>query len=181
MWKSLVSYLCGRLAFPEIFERQAVEQTNSLRLLALLTTNQTRNVVLYGEPGKTYGVEYKTNLDASAPWTYLPEIAQPNYYQDFGSTGPNSTVIFYRAYKKTLPFIANTTRGNRTRYRLLLASLRLPQTYIFRVIRATATKLGLPVPLKRPTLGTEWPTMLPSTNHALYRTGSNRLTLCAGW
>jgi hypothetical protein len=79
---------------------RAVEATNSLRLVATLATKQVRKLTLCGEPGKTYGVEYKTNLSASTPWVFLEEVAQTNSCQELSNIGPNAPVIFYRLYEK---------------------------------------------------------------------------------
>lgn len=79
---------------------RAVETTNSLRLVATLSTNQVRKLTLCGEPGKTYGVEYKTSLSATTPWVFLEEVAQTNACQELSNIGLSAPVIFYRAYAK---------------------------------------------------------------------------------
>jgi hypothetical protein len=79
---------------------RVVENTNGLRLVAALAPGQARKLTLCGEPGKTYYLEYKTNLTATLPWRFLAQVAQTNYCQDISNVGVNVPVIFYRAYEQ---------------------------------------------------------------------------------
>jgi len=72
-------------------------------LKAGLTTDLERELVLYGNPGWIYGIEYQTNLSGSAPWSFLTQVQMTAQLQEISDTGPNAPSIFYRAYGVSAP------------------------------------------------------------------------------
>ncbi len=78
-------------------------------LEALLLTNRVRELMLYAQPGQNYGIEYKTNLQASAPWTLLGDFPMAQSWLEITNVGPYAPSIFYRAYRAAYPFKLYTT------------------------------------------------------------------------
>ena len=64
-------------------------------LEALLSTNETRTIVLYGTPGKSYAVESSTNL-VNPAWTLFGQGILTNQSRRFDAGRTNRT-WFYRA------------------------------------------------------------------------------------
>jgi hypothetical protein len=62
---------------------------------ALLSTNDSRTIILYGTPGKHYVVECTTNL-LNAAWTLLGQGVLTNQSRPFDAGRTNRT-FFYRA------------------------------------------------------------------------------------
>jgi hypothetical protein len=65
-------------------------------LAASLSTNQLRLLSLYGNPGSTYKIEWKTNLLQGA-WTPGWTIVLTNLSQTFIGVGMEGPTVFYRA------------------------------------------------------------------------------------
>ena len=59
----------------------------------------TPALILYGRPGATFGIEYKTNLVAGVPWTQLVRVTQTNLSQTIDGLVTGQAMIFYRAFE----------------------------------------------------------------------------------
>ncbi len=93
---SLVTPLPGvSSASSQLFYRAVETFADPPILQAALNPDTSRSLVLFGIPGATYSVEYKTNLSNIVPWLPLLSTTLTNSY---GSVSVPSTnpVIFYR-------------------------------------------------------------------------------------
>ncbi|HWQ90548.1 MAG TPA: hypothetical protein VN673_02665 [Clostridia bacterium] len=75
---------------------RAVEHTiNPPVVQAFKSSDETRNLLIYGEPSRSYAIEYKTELSAGAPWQTLQTNTLVNSFGYVG-VGRTNGVIFYR-------------------------------------------------------------------------------------
>ncbi len=85
-------------SFPQVFYRAVEVYADPPVLAASLNPDKTRNLTVFGRPGGTYEVQYKTNVSNVVPWSPLTTISLSN---SFGSlpVGNTNSVIFYRLKK----------------------------------------------------------------------------------
>jgi len=76
---------------------------NEPLLEAQLSATGTRNLILYGNPGSSYQLEYSSNLSGTNNWKNWMRVPLTNLFQVIENVDPNGPDVFFRAYE----FIAN--------------------------------------------------------------------------
>jgi len=103
-------------AEPAVLYRAYEFKADSPALEAQLAADGTRTLLLYGRPGASYAVEYKTNLFTAGGWQSWTRVPLVNSFSTVGvpQTGPSS--IFYRAYEFVAapPILEALLETNRT-------------------------------------------------------------------
>ena len=154
---------------PAVFYRAYEFQADPPLLDAQLAADGTRTLVLYGKPGASYAVEYKTNLVAGG-WQAWARVPLVNSFTTLGAAPAGAPNIFYRAYEFVAapPILEALLETNRTGSVLLYGvagrTYRLEQTYAL-----GPTPLWMPGPQLNLTNSFAFVRGLVVTNNAFFR------------
>jgi hypothetical protein len=101
---------------PAIFYRAYEFQADPPVLEAQLAADGTRTLLLYGKPGASYAVEYKTNLFTAGGWQSWARVPLADSFTTLPATQTGARNIFYRAYEFVAapPIIEALLETNRT-------------------------------------------------------------------
>ena len=85
-------------------------------LEAQLAANGARTLLLYGKPGASYAVEYKTNLFTAGGWQSWARVPLMNSFSTVGAVQTGASSIFYRVYEfvAASPILEALRETNRT-------------------------------------------------------------------
>jgi hypothetical protein len=83
---------------PNVFYRAYQFMANPPLLEAHLA-NQTRSLLVYGQPGTNYVLQYSTNVAGTVSWHSLMSYSLTNSFQYFTNIDTTNPLIFYRIQK----------------------------------------------------------------------------------
>jgi hypothetical protein len=96
---SLVTSMVGPSGeFSNIFYRAVEVYSDPPVLAASLNPDKTRTLTVFGKPGGTYEVQYRTNVSNVTTWAPLANVVLTNSFGSF-PVGNTNSVIFYRLKK----------------------------------------------------------------------------------
>lgn len=96
---SLVTPMVGPSGeFSNIFYRAVEVYSDPPVLAASLNPDKTRTITVFGKPGGTYEVQYRTNVSNVTTWAPLANVVLTNSFGSF-PVGNTNSVIFYRLKK----------------------------------------------------------------------------------
>jgi hypothetical protein len=103
-------------AEPAVFYRAYEFKADPPVLEAQLAADGTRTLLLYGKPGASYAVEYKTNLFPAGGWLSWARVPLVNSFTTVGAAQTGAPNIFYRAYEFVAapPILEALRETNRT-------------------------------------------------------------------
>lgn len=101
---------------PAIFYRAYEFQADPPVLEAQLAADGTRTLLLYGKPGASYAVEYKTDLSSPGGWRSWARVPLMDSFTTLRAAQPGAPIIFYRAYEFVAapPILEALLETNRT-------------------------------------------------------------------
>ena len=122
---------------PSVFYRAYEFRADPPLLEARLAPDGSRSFLLYGKPGASYAVEYKTNLFGAGGWQLLGRVPMTDSFSPLAGPPSGLPSLFYRAYEFTadLPILEALRPTNHTGSVLLYGvpgrTYRLEQTANF--------------------------------------------------
>lgn len=84
--------------FSNVFYRAVEVYSDPPVLAATLNPDKTRSLTVFGRPGGTYEVQYRTNISNVTSWAPLATVSLTNSFGSF-ALGNTNNVIFYRLKK----------------------------------------------------------------------------------
>jgi hypothetical protein len=84
---------------PAVFYRAYEFQADPPVLDAQLAADGSRTLVLYGKPGASYAVEYKTNLFGAGGWQSWARVPLMNSFTTLRAAPAGAPSIYYRAFE----------------------------------------------------------------------------------
>ena len=85
-------------ADPAVFYRAYEFQADPPILEAYLAADGARSLLIYGKPGTSYSVQYKTELSGAGVWQPAPAVPLSVSFATFPAIGTGGPNIFYRAF-----------------------------------------------------------------------------------
>lgn len=82
-------------------DRAVVIANQPLLEASYSSTNRNLSLILYGQAGKSFGIEYRTNLATAASWTLLQRVPMTTTVQVISGIDTSLATGFYRAYEFT--------------------------------------------------------------------------------
>lgn len=86
---------------PSVFYRAYEFRADPPILEVQLAPDESRTLLLYGKPGASYAVEYKTNIFGAGGWLLLGRVPMTGSFSTLQPAQPGLQNLFYRAYEFT--------------------------------------------------------------------------------
>jgi hypothetical protein len=83
---------------PAIFYRAYEFQADPPILEGHLAADGARSLLIYGKPGKTYSIQYKTDVSPGGTWQSMSSVPLVNSFTTVPATAAGSPNVFYRAF-----------------------------------------------------------------------------------
>jgi hypothetical protein len=88
----------NQAADPAVFYRAYEFQADPPILEAHLAADGARSLMIFGKPGTSYSLEYKTSVSSGGTWQSLPRVPLSDSFTTVPAAAVGGPNIFYRAY-----------------------------------------------------------------------------------